>query len=61
MKAIEKVKKTPELIAYYKKVGVFLKNNPKIKSRKLALGYEVNIGTIPNELVEEWINIVNNK
>ena len=56
-KPLEKVKVTPELIAHYKKVGEFLKRNPMIRSRKLILGYEVNVSTIPNNLIEEWLEI----
>jgi hypothetical protein len=57
MKALEKVKVTPELKEYYKRVGLFLKQNPSIKSRKLALGYEVDISTISDDLVEKWLAV----
>lgn len=56
-KSIEKVKATPELLAHYKKVETFLKANPMIRSRKLVLGYEVNVSTIPDDLIEEWLEI----
>ena len=56
-KPIPKVKATPELLAHYKKVGNFLKENPMIRSRKLVLGYEVNVSTIPDNLIEEWLEI----
>lgn len=56
-KPLPKVKVTPELKEHYKKVGLFLKSHPEIKSRKLVLGFEVNIGTIPDNLVEEWLEI----
>ena len=57
MKPIPKIKVTQELKDYYKRVGLFLKNNPTIKSRKLALGFEVDISTIPKIKEEEWIEI----
>ena len=57
-RAIPQIKVTPKLLAYYSRVGVFLKLHPEIKSRKLKLGFEVNIGTIPDNLVEEWIEVV---
>ena len=60
-KKIEQIKLTPELILHYKKVGEFLKAHPEIESKKLVVGYQVNIGTIPNELVDEWIVTCNFK
>ena len=56
-KKLEQVKKTPELMLFYKQVGEFLKKHPEIQSRKLSLGYQVNIGTIPKHLVDEWIEV----
>ena len=56
-KAIGKIKVIPELKEHYKRVGSFLKSHPEIKSRKLVLGYEVDIGTIPDNLVEEWLKV----
>ena len=56
-KAIGKIKVTSELKEHYKRVGSFLKSHPEIKSRKLVLGFEVRIDTIPDELVEEWLSI----
>ena len=57
IKALDKIKVTHELKEHYKKVGLFLKAHPEIKSRKLVLGYEVDIGTIPDNLVKEWLKI----
>lgn len=56
-KKIEQIKLTPELVLHYKKVGEFLKAHPEIEYKKLVVGYQVNIGTIPNELVDEWIEV----
>jgi len=56
-KAIEQVKRTPELLNHYKKVGIFLKSHPEIESKKLVLGFQVNVGTIPDNLVSEWLEI----
>jgi hypothetical protein len=58
MKPIEKIKITPEIKEHYKKVGLFLKSHPEIEYKKLAIGYQVNIGSIPSELVDEWIELV---
>lgn len=57
IKALDKIYVTIELKEHYKRVGSFLKAHPEIKSRKLVLGYEVDIGTIPDNLVEEWLKI----
>ena len=56
-KKIEQIKLTPELILHYKRVGLFLKSHPEIKSRKLVLGFEVDVGTIPENLVGEWLKV----
>lgn len=56
-KALDKVVKTPKLMEHYKRVGVFLKANSEIQWRKLALGFEVNIGTIPKHLISEWLEV----
>ena len=56
-KALNKVARTPKLMEHYKAVGVFLKSHPEIQWRKLALGFEVDISTIPNESIEEWLNV----
>lgn len=58
MRKIEQIKVTPKLLAYYSRVGAFLKLHPEIKSRKLKLGFEVNVGSIPPNLIEEWIEVV---
>lgn len=60
-KPIEKIKLTPKLILHYKQVGEFLKEHPEIQSKKLVVGYQVNVGTIPDELVDEWLEICNFK
>lgn len=61
-KPIEKIKITPDLLAYYSRVGDFLKRNPEIKSKKLPrIGFEVDVSTIPKHLVNEWISIVKNE
>jgi len=56
-KALEKIKVTPELLDHYKKVGKFLKENPMIQSKKLVLGYQVAVNTIPDHLIEEWLEV----
>ena len=60
-KKIEQIKLTPELILHYKQVGEFLRAHPEIKSRKLKVGYEVNIGSISDHLDEEWLEICTSK
>ena len=56
-KPIPKIKVTNELKEHYKRVGLFLKSYPEIKSRKLVLGFEVDVGTIPENLVGEWLKV----
>jgi hypothetical protein len=60
-KALDKIKPTPQLLEYYKAIGDFLKLNPEIEYKKLTLGFQVNIATIPKNLVDEWIKLVTNK
>jgi len=57
MRALPKLKVTTEIKAYYARVGLFLKSHPEIKSRKLVLGFQVDISTIPKELVDEWLAV----
>jgi hypothetical protein len=56
-RALPKIEITQELKNHYKAVGVFLKANSEIQWRKLALGFEVNIGTIPKHLISEWLEV----
>jgi len=56
-KALDKVAKTPKLMEHYRNVGLFLKSHPEIQWRKLALGFEVNVGTIPENLISEWLEV----
>jgi hypothetical protein len=58
-KKIEKINLTPELKEHYKCVGEFLKEHPEIQSKKLVVGYQVDVSTIPDELVDEWIEVAN--
>ena len=57
MKSLDKIKITPELKEYYRIIGLFLKAHPEIESKKLVLGYQVKINTIPKHLINEWIEI----
>jgi len=57
MKSLDKIKITPELKEYYRRIGLFLKAHPEIESKKLVLGYQVKINTIPKHLINEWIEI----
>jgi len=56
-KALDNIKVTPELKEHYKRVGLFLKAHPEIESKKLLLGFQVNISTISDHLIEEWLEI----
>ena len=56
-KTIPQLKVTQELKNHYKRVGLFLKEHPEIKFKKLVLGFSVDVGTIPDNLVDEWIEI----
>ncbi len=56
-KDLDKITVTPELKEHYKRVGIFLKAHPEIQSKKLAIGFQVNIGTIPKKLIEEWLEV----
>jgi len=56
-KPLPKVTVTPELKEHYSKVGIFLKSHPEIKWRKLVLGFEVDVSTIKDELISEWLTV----
>lgn len=56
-RALPKIEITQELKDHYKSVGVFLKSHSEIQWRKLALGFEVDISTIPNDSIKEWLNV----
>jgi hypothetical protein len=56
-KALDRIKPTPELIAYYKRVGDFLRKHKEIKFKALKLGFEVDTSTIPKSLITEWLNV----
>ena len=56
-RALDKLELSEERKTHYKNLGVFLKNNPEIEYKKLTVGFQINIGTVPNDKVEEFIII----
>lgn len=57
-KAMEKVPVTPELLQRQKDMRNFLRNNSSIEWRELRpSGFSINIGTIPEEVSEEFLRI----
>jgi len=55
MKSLGVYKPSEAKKEHYKKVGVWLKSNPQISYKKLAIGYQIDISTVPVELSEEFI------
>lgn len=59
-KAIPKIPITPELKERQLRLRKFLRSVPEIQWRELRpIGFEINIGTIPDEAVEEFLEIAN--
>jgi len=56
-RALDKLDLSEERKEHYKNLGVWLKSNPEIEYKKLTVGFQINIGTIPNDKVEEFIRI----
>ncbi len=56
-RALDKLDLTPERKEHYKNLGLWLKANPEIEYKKLTVGFQINIGTVPNNKVEEFIRI----
>lgn len=56
--ALDKIQKTPELEAYYKKVIDFCKTNNVPYKKLHPLGLSVDLRDIPKDKVEEWISVV---
>ena len=59
-KKLDKLELTPERKEHYKKLGIWLKENPEISFKKLnPIGYSINISTVPVDKVESFLKIVN--
>ena len=59
-KAIPKITITPELKERQLKMRKFLRLSPEIKWRELRpIGFEIDIGTIPDSAAEEFLEIAN--
>ncbi len=58
MKSLGVYKPSEAKKEHYKKVGVWLKSNPKISYKKLAIGYQIDISTVHIELSEEFIQTI---
>lgn len=57
MKPIDKIKITPELLEYYSDVRKWLRQNNVPFKTINPVGISVDISTIPQDKVEEWIEI----
>jgi len=59
-RALEKVKITPELKERQIKMRKFLRRYPDIQWKELKpIGFQINVGTIPDHAVEEFLLIAN--
>lgn len=59
-RAIEKTPYTPELKKRQVDLRIFLRRFPDIQWKELRpFGFEINVGTIPDEAVEEFLEIAN--
>jgi len=59
-RAIEKTKYTPELKQRQVDLRKFLRSHTEIKWKELRpFGFEIDIGTIPDSAVEEFLEIAN--
>ena len=56
--AMDKIPKTPELIAYYKKVSDWCKANGVPFKKLQPTGLQVNVSDIPRDKANEWIEII---
>lgn len=59
-KAIEKTLYSPELKERQINLRKFLRSQPEIKWKELRpFGFEIDVGTIPDSAVEEFLKIAN--
>jgi hypothetical protein len=59
-KALTKVANTEERKQVQKELREFFRRNPDISFRELRpTGFQIDIGTIPEDKVEEFLNITN--
>lgn len=59
-KALEKTPYTPELKQRQVELRKFLRSVPEIKWKELRpFGFEIDVGTIPDDKVEEFLKIAN--
>jgi hypothetical protein len=59
-RALDKIPYTPELKEHYKKLQKWMEQYPEIEFKKLhPFGLQINVGTIPDEAVEEFLIIAN--
>jgi len=59
-RALDKVAYTPELKERQVNLRKFLRSVPEIKWKELLpFGFEIDIGTIPDSAVEEFLKIAN--
>ncbi len=57
-KAMDKVQITPELMQQQKDMRAFLRSQPKIEWKEIKpIGFQVNVGTIPEDAAEEFLRI----
>ena len=59
-KALPKIPITPELKEKQLRLRKFLRSVPEIQWRELRpIGFEINIGTIPDDKADEFLEIAN--
>lgn len=56
-RAMDKFVVSPERKLHYSNLHSWLKLHPKIEFKKLSIGFSINVGTIPDELSEEFLKV----
>ena len=54
---LPKLDLTHERALHYKNLGIWLRANPQIQHRRLKVGFEINVCTVPEHLIDEFIAV----
>ena len=59
-KKMDRIELSEEKKEHYKKLGIWLKENPEISFKKLSpIGYSINVSTVSKDKVEEFLQKAN--